>query len=292
MEQASIAFFWAGLVSTGLTSAAYLIYLLGSRLAVRQMATEIGSMTVTTSSRMPETVGLAATFGSWVSTGLLTAALASRWIEAGRPPYTNMWEFTVAFAWGISAWYLVFERWFGQRTLGAFVQPVALSILLVATLFPSEVSPLIPALQNDNILGYHVGAMIISYSAFSVSFGAAVIYLIQGRQRRFARLPKAATLDEIAYRSVLIGFPMLALGLLLGAYWGASAWGRYWGWDPKETSALVTWLIYAGYLHVRSLSGWRGARSAWIIIVGFAAVVFTFYGVNLWVSGLHSYAGV
>ncbi len=292
MEQASITLFWIALVSTGLTAATYLLYVFGSRIALGRMATDIGTVTVATTARMPESIGLAGTFGSWLSTALLTGSLAVRWIDAGRPPYTNMWEFTVAFAWGICAWYVVFERWFGQRTLGAFVQPVAFAILLVATLFPEEVSPLVPALQNDNVLAYHVGAMIISYSAFSVSFGAATMYLLQGKQRRFARLPKTSTLDEIAYRSVLIGFPMLALGLLLGAYWGNSAWGRYWGWDPKETSALVTWLIYAGYLHVRNLSGWRGARSAWIIIIGFAAVVFTFYGVNLWVSGLHSYAGV
>lgn len=292
MEQASITLFWAALASTGLTSAIYLLYSFGSRIGVSRMATDIGNVTVATSSRMPEGLSRIGVAGSWISVALLTASLGARWIAAERPPFSNMWEFTVAFAWGISLWYVIFERWSGQRSLGAFVQPVTFGLLAVATAFPSEISPLIPALQNDNILAYHVGAMILSYAAFAVAFGAAVMYLIQGRRRRFARLPKAATLDEIAYRAVLVGFPLLAAGLFLGAYWGNSAWGRWWGWDPKETSALATWLIFAGYLHVRNVNGWRGTRAAWLVIIGFAAVVFTFYGVNLWISGLHSYAGV
>ena len=118
------------------------------------------------------------------------------------------------------------------------------------------------------------------------------MYLVQGAQRRFERLPSAELLEEIAHRSVLIGFPILTLGIALGAYWGNSAWGRYWGWDPKETAALATWFIYAGYMHMRGLRGWRGNRSAWLLIGGYAAVMFTFFGVNFWVSGLHSYAGV
>jgi cytochrome c-type biogenesis protein CcsB len=143
--------------------------------------------------------------------------------------------------------------------------------------------------------------MIIAYAALSVSFAAAVLYLVQavpnpdGRgvvRSRYDRLPKARTLDEIALRSVMVGFPLLALGIALGAYWADHAWGRYWGWDPKETSALVTWLIYGIYLHMRGLRNWSGRRSAWTLVVGFVSVMFTYFAVNLWVSGLHSYAGV
>jgi cytochrome c-type biogenesis protein CcsB len=171
--------------------------------------------------------------------------------------------------------------------------PVALVLFLISALcFPSEITPLQPALQANSILALHVGMMALSYAALSVSFGAALLFLIQGEQRRFARLPGRSLLDEIAYKSVLVGFPMLALGIALGAYWGNSAWGRWWGWDPKETSALVTWLIYAGYLHARSLGGWRGTRSAVLLLIGFVAVIFTYFVVNLWVAGLHSYAGV
>jgi cytochrome c-type biogenesis protein CcsB len=151
-------------------------------------------------------------------------------------------------------------------------------------------------LQANRILGAHVATMMLSYAALSVSFGAAAAYLVQaqsnGGARRFARLPSGETLDEIANRSVLVGFPLLTLGVSLGAYWAYSAWGRYWGWDPKETSALVTWLIYAGYLHARNLRGWKGRGAAWLLVAGFGAVLFTYFAVNLWVSGLHSYAGV
>jgi cytochrome c-type biogenesis protein CcsB len=171
--------------------------------------------------------------------------------------------------------------------------PVALAKFAAAlAFFPSDLRPLIPALQANRILGAHVATMMLSYAALSVSFGAAAAYLIQGEGRRFAQLPSGETLEEIANRSVLVGFPMLTLGITLGAYWGYSAWGRYWGWDPKETSALMTWLIYAGYLHARNLRGWRGPGAAWVLVVGFAAVLFTYFAVNLWVSGLHSYAGV
>jgi cytochrome c-type biogenesis protein CcsB len=173
----------------------------------------------------------------------------------------------------------------------------------------------------------HVTMMVMSYSALSISFGAAVLYLLQAsaprqaavvdssrpealvgrgeavspasvgvtRQpapRRFASLPDTETLGEIGYWSVLVGFPILTLGIALGAYWANSAWGRYWGWDPKETSALLTWFVYAGYLHARGLRGWEGKRAAWVLVGAFGAVMFTYFAVNFVFSGLHSYAGV
>jgi cytochrome c-type biogenesis protein CcsB len=158
--------------------------------------------------------------------------------------------------------------------------------------FPDEVRPLVPALQNTDLLAIHVAAMILAYAALSVSFAAAVLYLAQGKDSRFARLPKARLLDNIAYKSVVVGFPLLAAGIALGAYWANSAWGRYWGWDPKETAALATLLIYGVYLHTRGLRGWAGTRSMVVLVIGFAAVLFTYFAVNLWVSGLHSYGGV
>jgi ABC-type transport system involved in cytochrome c biogenesis permease subunit len=132
----------------------------------------------------------------------------------------------------------------------------------------------------------------MSYAALSVSFGSAVLYLAQGKTRRFARIPSRHVLESVAEWSVMIGFPMLALGIALGAWWANSAWGRYWGWDPKETSALVTWLIYAVYMHAHHLKAWRGERSAWLLVLGYAGVIFTYFAVNIWVAGLHSYAGV
>ena len=223
----------------------------------------------------------------------LTGSLAFRWAATGHPPYANMYEYTIALGWGSTLFYVIFERVYGQRSLGAVLFPGIAALFTVSWLFfPEQVSPLIPALQANRILAIHVGMMILAYSALSVSFGAAVLYFVQGGKRRFARLPSAGRLEEIAHRSVLVGFPMLALGIALGAWWANRAWGRYWGWDPKETSALVTWLIYAGYLHARGLKGWRGNRAAAILVLGYVGVLFTYFAVNLWVAGLHSYAGV
>ena len=189
----------------------------------------------------------------------------------------------------------LFEAGFKDRALGAVMLPVAAALMGVAlAFFPSEVTPLVPALQANRILGLHVTMMVLSYSALSISFGAAVLYLLQGggRDKRFPRLPDAETLGEAGYWSVLVGFPILTLGIALGAYWANSAWGRYWGWDPKETAALLTWFVYAGYLHAHGLRGWEGKRAAWLLIVAFGAVLFNYFAVNFVFSGLHSYAGV
>jgi cytochrome c-type biogenesis protein CcsB len=168
-------------------------------------------------------------------------------------------------------------------------------MMAVALLFvPSEVKPLVPALQSNRILGLHVTTMMLAYSALSISFGASILYLVQAdvSGRRHTRLPDAESLGEVAYWSVLVGFPLLTLGIALGAYWANNAWGRYWGWDPKETSALLTWFVYAGYLHARGLRGWEGKRAAYLLLAGYAAVLFTYFAVNFLISGLHSYAGV
>jgi ABC-type transport system involved in cytochrome c biogenesis permease subunit len=118
----------------------------------------------------------------------------------------------------------------------------------------------------------------LSYGIFAVSFGAAVGYLVQGRENRFGWLPPAKVLDEVAYRAVIIGFPIFATMIILGSWWASIAWGRYWGWDPKETAALVTWLIYAVYLHARNQRGWAGRPAALILVIGFGAVLFTYFG--------------
>ncbi len=196
----------------------------------------------------------------------LTLSLAFRWSATGHPPYANMYEYTIALGWGSTLFYVIFERVYGQRSLGAVLFPGITALFTISLLFfPEEISPLIPALQANRILAIHVGMMMLSYSALSVSFGAAVLYFVQDGKRRFQRIPSGKVLEEIAHKSVLVGFPMLALGIALGAWWANSAWGRYWGWDPKETSALVTWLIYAGYLHARGLKAWHGKRSMGIL---------------------------
>lgn len=222
----------------------------------------------------------------------LVLTVAARWQAVGRAPWSNMWEFTVAFAAAVAVAYVLFEHYLkGTQVLGTIVQPLVVALLLLAVLFfPSRIEPLVPALQSQGILAAHVGFMIVSYGVLTVSFGAAVLRLAQGSDVRFARLPKAQVLENVAHGSVVVGFPLLTLGIALGAYWANSAWGRYWGWDPKETASLVTWLVYGAYLHMHSQRSWRGTRATVVLLVGYAAILFTYFGVNLWISGLHSYA--
>jgi cytochrome c-type biogenesis protein CcsB len=316
VESLSSAAVWLAIGATALASALYATHVVGLRVVVRRMATDAGTGPVIATierdaNGWADAAGRYATLAAWAGVAALAVALIARWQAVDHAPWSNMYEFTIAFAAAILAFYVVFERMYSPvdqgpspdpaarsrrstRTLGSIALPVVCAMLLISVaFFPDDVRPLVPALQNTDLLAIHVAAMILAYAALSVSFASAVMYLAQGGNRnRFARLPKARLLDEISYKSVMIGFPLLAAGIALGAYWANSAWGRYWGWDPKETAALVTWLIYGIYLHTRSLRSWSGTRSAVVLVIGFAAVMFTYFVVNLWVSGLHSYAGV
>jgi cytochrome c-type biogenesis protein CcsB len=295
VESLSLTAFWLALGMTAAAVVFYWAYAFGVRVALRRLATNGDSdLTVATFERLPESFGRLGSVAAWAAAAFLAVSIGARWQAVDHAPWSNMWEFTLAFSGGVMLFYIAFELVYGQRTLGAFVQPLVLAMMAAAAaFFPADVEPLVPALQNQDLLAIHVAMMILAYSALSVSFAAGVMYFVQdGDSNRFPRLPRASLLDEIGYRSVMIGFPILALGIALGAYWANHAWGRYWGWDPKETSALVTWLIYAAYLHTRGLRGWTGKRAAAILVLGYLGVLFTYFVVNLWVSGLHSYAGV
>jgi cytochrome c-type biogenesis protein CcsB len=234
--------------------------------------------------------GQYASLVAYLGYAFLTAAVVTRWIAAGRAPYSNQYEFAVAFAWGVMTAYVYIERQFRVRALGAFVVPVPIGLLIYARTLPDQVSPLIPALQNNLLLTVHVAMAVIAYGAFAVACGGAIMYLVQ-RNDRVRWLPFREDIDMTCYRAVMLGFPCMALVLILGAAWGNVAWGRYWGWDPKETAALTTWLIYAGYLHAHSLKSWRGTRSSVLLLLGFGATLFTYYG-NLFLGGLHAYSGL
>ena len=187
-----------------------------------------------------------------IAVALLGLALVARAISVGRGPWGNMFEFTVAFGFTILAGYLILERRYPIRSIGFIPFGVALALLLYASSLPSEIKPLVPALQNAPLLTIHVGMATIAYGIFATSFAAGVGYLIQGTGDRFAWLPSHKVLDEVAYRAVIVGFPIFATMIILGSWWASIAWSRYWGWDPKETAALVTWLVYAVYLHARN----------------------------------------
>ena len=239
----------------------------------------------------PTPLSRAAGLLTWAAVAVLGASLLLRGIVVGRGPWGNMYEFTVAFSFSIVAGYAVLARRYAVGSIGFIVTGVALALLLYASSLPSEIEPLVPALQNAPLLTIHVGMAVISYGIFATSFAAGIGYLVQGQRDRFAWLPSHKVLDEVAYKSVIIGFPVFATMIILGSWWASIAWSRYWGWDPKETAALVTWLTYAVYLHARNQRSWAGRPAALLLVVGFAMVLVTYSG-SLWFSGLHAYSGL
>lgn len=245
------------------------------------------------------TIGRIGTILGWFAVVMLFMSQLFRAIVEQHAPWSNLYEFSLSFTIALLLCYLIFEARFHERVRawGLYVCLLAVITLGIAIYLGiaydliNGTTQLIPALQDKPILTIHVSVAIFAYALFSVSFGAAMIVLVQGDEgQRFTWLPSSEAADELAYKAVIVGFPLLALTLILGAYWANYAWGHYWSWDPKETSALVTWLIYAVYLHARGIRGWHGKRAAWLLALGFAATLFTYYGVSFFVPSLHSYA--
>ena len=294
-----LSFYCFAAASIALAAAAvsYLAHATG-RVRVRQvvLATSTGSTVAgRTASLGPGAVGAGrfATMLAWFGVVFQGLSIALRTAAAGRLPLSNMYEFSSTFVLFAGVVYLLFERWYGVRQLGAIVLPLVVGMCAYIWLLPTElreVNALIPALQNRPLMTVHVSMAILAYATFAVAFAAAVLFLIANRWR-VAWLPSPDLLDDLGYRAVTIGFPAMSLVLILGSVWAYRAWGTYWQWDPKETSALFLWLVYGVYLHTRTLRGWRGRRSAWILIFGFGAVVFTYFG-NYFFGGLHAYGGV
>ena len=241
--------------------------------------------------------------GTWVAVlGLAgnTAGIALRWVESyqlgfGHAPLSNLYESLVFFAGTIILIYLFIERKYQNRVIGAFTTPLAFLALAYASLSPNisdRIQPLIPALKSNWLIA-HVIACFIGYGAFAVACGVSFMYLVKqkssdNKSSMLNLLPDVDILDDLNHRLVMFGFLFLSVGIITGAVWAYSAWGRYWGWDPKETWSLITWFVYATLLHARMMRGWRGKRTAILSISGFAAVLFTYFGVNL-LPGLHSY---
>jgi cytochrome c-type biogenesis protein CcsB len=230
----------------------------------------------------------------WLTIGafaILAASLLIRAVIVGRGPWGNLFEFSVAFATSILLGYLVLSRRYPIRSIGFIPVGLSLGLALYASSLPHAINPLVPALQNPPLLTIHVGMAMLSYGIFATSFAAGVGYLIQGREDRFSWLPSHRILDSVAYRAVIIGFPIFATMIILGSWWASIAWSRYWGWDPKETAALVTWLTYAIYLHARNQRAWAGRPAALLLVLGFVMVLVTYSG-SLWFTGLHAYSGL
>ena len=231
--------------------------------------------------------------------GVVTRGLAA---DPIRVPWGNMYEFSVTGALGVTVMYLVLLHKYSLRWLGLFVTAFCVVVLMLAgLLLYVPAGPLVPALHSYWLV-VHVVAAVIGAGAFAVGAMASALYLIKARAEQrddapttgyVARLPKAAVLDRVAYRVHAFGFPIWTFAALVaGPIWAQYAWGRYWGWDPKEVWAFITWVVYAAYLHARATAGWRGKAAAIIALVGFATVLFNFVGINLFGSGLHSYSGL
>lgn len=231
-----------------------------------------------------------------------TAGILLRWYESyqmgggyGHAPLSNIYESLVFFAWTIGVIYLVVEYRYKNRVIGCFAIPLAFFALAYASFgTTAKIQPLIPALKSNWLIA-HVVACFIGYAAFAIAFGISIMYLIKKDEQMeggmMARLPSTFMLDELTHQLIMFGFLFLTVGIITGAVWANSAWGRYWGWDPKETWSFITWCIYASLLHFRLMRGWRGKRIAILSIIGFAAVLFTYFGVNL-LPGLHSYGSM
>jgi cytochrome c-type biogenesis protein CcsB len=230
-----------------------------------------------------------------------------RGVAVDRVPWGNMYEFSAVVGLvAVAAWLLTLVRMPQLRYLGLFVMiPVIVVMFLAGTVLYAKAQPLVPALQSY-WLAIHVSAAATGEGMLLVSAVLSMLFLIRrrydeaqrtGARVRFpvtmgGRLPAAQGLDKSAYRIVAFAFPIYTFGVICGAIWAEAAWGRYWGWDPKETWAFIAWVVYAAYLHARATAGWKGRAAAWINVAGFAAMTFNFFVVNIVISGLHSYAGL
>jgi cytochrome c-type biogenesis protein CcsB len=236
--------------------------------------------------------------------GALTHAgvLVTRGMATDRLPWGNMYEFATATVLvAVVAFVVLAVRAPGLRHLGLFVlAPVVLALVLIGLFLYAEAGPLVAALRS-NWLAIHVSTAIIGFGIFFVSGIASALYLVRSRYEArgatadgglVSRLPAAAALDRVAHRTAVFGFPVWTFAVIAGAIWAEAAWGRFWGWDPKETWAFIAWVVYAAYLHARTTAGWRGRPAAWVNVVGLVVMIFNLLFVNMVSTGLHSYAGL
>ena len=241
-------------------------------------------------------------FGRWATIGLLVGMVAHslsllvRWLAEGRLILGTGTDTLAFYVWLTVAIYLALERAMGQKALGALIAPLACLALLAAALAPRQSAPALAPFVESIWLPVHVVVSFASYASLTVAFGCAVLYLMQQRQlksrrlwRLFAYLPPLGTLELLTYRLIEVGFVLLTLAIVVGAFGSEQAWGSYWSWEPKETAALVTWLIYLGYFHLRNVAGWAGKHTARLAVAGFVAVLFTYLVVSLVLPGQHDF---
>jgi cytochrome c-type biogenesis protein CcsB len=231
--------------------------------------------------------------------GVHLAAIVTRGLSVDRWPWGNMYEFMIAITFTAVTAYLVLLVRQKVRFLGAFVMVAVVVGLGVAAIWLyKDAGALVPALKSYWI-AIHVTAAIVASGGFTVSFVATVLYLLTSRHESkggesafFDRLPQSPVFDRLSHRVIMFVFPIWTFAIIAGAIWADQAWGRYWGWDPKETWSFITFVIYAGYLHARATAGWKGQKAAIISLVGYGCLMFNLFGVNIFINGLHSYSGM
>jgi cytochrome c-type biogenesis protein CcsB len=255
--------------------------------------------------KLTRRIGLFAVVCTVIGWLLEGGAIASRGLSVHRLPWGNMYEFTLALTFAAVAAFLVILTRQRARFLGVFLMaPVVLALGLAVLVLYVPAAPLMPALHSY-WLAIHVTAAIVASGVFIVGTAATVMFLVAdryalaskaGKPVRFTALarmmPDPGVLDRTAYRAFAFAFPIWTFAVIAGAIWAEYAWGHYWQWDPKETWAFITWIVYACYLHARATAGWRGRKAAYVAMLGFATIIFNFFIVNIFISGMHSYAGV
>lgn len=221
--------------------------------------------------------------------GMVRRTIQTYELGVPHPPWSNLFEALTFWSFVVGFIYLFLERKYGIRLIGAVVVPLVFGLSAFALFYASkDIVPLMPALRSY-WLYVHVVTAFVGYAGFTVGFGGAVFYLIKERFPQLP-LPSREVLDEITYKSIVLVFPLWTASIILGAAWANEAWGGYWSWDPKEVWSLIVWLFFGAYLHARQMLGWKGKRTAWMVVFGFIAVLICFFAVNLFFPGMHSYA--
>ena len=302
LAEASNAFIYASMAALTVAMVAFAVAFSGKRIAV-PVTVPAGDVALLerpspASGRRASNIGMSVT---WLATVLLFIGVVLRGLWADRVPWGNMYEFSITSALGILLVFLIWSTRRDLRWLGLFVVIAALLTLgLAVTVLYTEAAQLVPALKSYWLI-IHVSAAIVCAGAFTVGAGTAGLSLIRARAEArsggvvsgwLTNVPSTERLRTLTNRVLAFAFPLWTFAVIAGAIWAENAWGRYWGWDPKETWAFITWVLYAAYLHARSTAGWRGNVASWIAILGFLSFLINYFGVNIFVNSLHSYAGV
>ena len=275
MEEMTYLLFQAVLAVTFVATAAYIVFFISRNKAIRKISQIL----------------------MFVSGVLQTLYIVIRFALAGHTPITSQHEAVFFFAWATTWAYFSFRWWYKVKNFGTFVSVLIFALLVVSSFSEKRIDPLLPALQSV-WLPVHGGISLVAYGFLSLAFCGGLMYLLLERELKskkfgyfFARFPSLDSLDQLNIHCLTIGFIFLTIGIVTGSIWARQAWGTYWQWDPKETWSLITWFIYLVQIHQRFTVGWRGKRAAVMAILGFAAVVFTLWGVTYLLGGVHSYAG-